>query len=87
MDHAVEQALGSFRRSLEPDSSYVMPLEHELMAKLYLEDTTEVRALARRWAAEDTASGDRSDYMPWRLAVARAQRDSARAELARIVGR
>jgi TolB-like protein len=68
--HAVESAEENFRRSLELDSSFVMPLDHLLLAKLYLEDTTDLRALARLWAAQDTVSGDRSDYMRWRLAVA-----------------
>ena len=71
----------NFRRSLELDSSFVMPLDHLLLAKLYLEDTTGLRALARLWAAQDTASGDRSDYMRWRLAVALG--DSATVSLQR----
>jgi len=79
--HAVESAEENFRRSLELDSSFVMPLDHLLLAKLYLEDTTGLRSLARLWAAQDTASGDRSDYMRWRLAVALG--DSATVSLQR----
>ncbi|HKT59655.1 MAG TPA: hypothetical protein VJQ46_06365, partial [Gemmatimonadales bacterium] len=68
--HAAETAEGNFHRAIELDSGYVMPLEHLLLAKWYLEDTTEVRALGRLWSAQDTASADRADYMRWRLAVA-----------------
>ncbi len=72
---AVQSAERNFSRALELDSSFVMPLEHLLLAKSYLEDTTDVRALARLWSAEDTASGDFADYIRWRLALALA--DSA----------
>jgi Protein kinase domain len=81
LSHPVESAEQNFRRSLELDSSFVMPLDHLLLAKLYLEDTTDLRKLARLWAAQDTASGDRSDYMRWRLAVALG--DSATVSLQR----
>ena len=60
----------NFRRALELDPTWVLPLDHILLAKLYLEDTTEFRALARRWLAQDTVPGDRSPYLRWRLGVA-----------------
>jgi tetratricopeptide (TPR) repeat protein len=60
----------NFRRALELDPAWVLPLDHLLLAKLYLEDTTEVRALARRWFAQDTVPGDRSSYLRWRFGVA-----------------
>jgi tetratricopeptide (TPR) repeat protein len=60
----------SFRRALELDPTWVLPLDHILLAKLYLEDTTEFRALAHRWLAQDTVAGDRSPYLRWRLGVA-----------------
>ena len=66
----VERAVGNFRRALELDPAWVLPLDHILLAKLYLEDTTEVRSLARRWLAQDTVQGDRSPYLRWRLGVA-----------------
>ena len=69
---AVQNAERNFSRALELDSSFVMPLDHMLLAKFYLEDTTDVRALARRWSAQDTISGDFADYMRWRLALALA---------------
>ena len=67
---AVRRAEGHFGRALELDSTFIMPLDHLLSAKFYLEDTVDLRALARLWSARDTASGDRSDYMRWRLALA-----------------
>ena len=82
--HAVESAEENFRRSLELDSTFVMPLDHLLLAKLYLEDTTDLRMLARRWATQDTASGDRSDYMRWRLAVALGDSATVLRERARL---
>ena len=60
----------NFRRALELDPTWVLPLDHILLAKLFLEDTTEFRALARRWLAQDTVPGDRSPYLRWRLGVA-----------------
>jgi tetratricopeptide (TPR) repeat protein len=66
----VERAETNFRRALELDSTWTLPLDHILLAKLHLDDTTEVRALARRWFAQDTAGGDRSPYLRWRLGVA-----------------
>ncbi len=66
---AVRRAEGHFSRALELDSAFMMPLDHLLSAKMYLEDTTDLRALARLWSARDTASGERSDYMRWRLAL------------------
>ena len=68
--HWVEAAQGNFGRALEHDSSFVLPLNHLLLARLYLEDTTGLRALARLWTAQDTASGDWSDYVRWHLAIA-----------------
>jgi hypothetical protein len=68
-DH-VKRAEDSFRRALELDPNWVLPLDHILLAKLYLEDTTGFRALAHRWLAQDTVPGDRSPYLRWRLGVA-----------------
>jgi serine/threonine-protein kinase len=84
LPHPVELAQGNFRRALELDSSFVMPLDHLLLAKLYLEDTTDLRRLARRWFAQDTAPGDRSGYMRWRLAVALGDSAAASRELVRL---
>ncbi|MGN6391604.1 MAG: hypothetical protein ACTHM9_05070, partial [Gemmatimonadales bacterium] len=67
--HSVEVAQGNFRRALEVDPDYVLPLNHLLLTKLYLEDTTDLRALAHRWAVRDTAAGDWSDYVRWQLAI------------------
>ena len=53
------RAEASFRRTLELDPSWVLPLDHLLMAKLWLEDTTGFRALADRRLAQDTVPGDR----------------------------
>jgi tetratricopeptide (TPR) repeat protein len=66
----VRRAETDFHRALELDSAWTLPLDHILLAKLHLEDTTELRALARRWFAQDTAGGDRSPYLRWRLGVA-----------------
>jgi tetratricopeptide (TPR) repeat protein len=66
----VESAIGSFRHALELDSAWGLPLDHILLAKLHLDDSTGLRALALRWRAEDTVSGDRSPYLRWRLALA-----------------
>ena len=66
----VVRAEANFRRALELDPSWVLPLDHLLMAKLWLEDTTELRPLALRWLAQDTIPGDRSPYVRWRLGVA-----------------
>ncbi|HET8835044.1 MAG TPA: hypothetical protein VFN08_09955, partial [Gemmatimonadales bacterium] len=66
----VEHAEQSFGRALELDSTWELPLNHILLAKLHLEDTTDFRALARRWFALDTAQGDRSAYLRWRFALA-----------------
>jgi serine/threonine-protein kinase len=68
--NAVTRAEASFERTLELDPQWVLPLDHQLMAKLWLEDTTDFRALARRWVAQDTVPGDRSPYIRWHLAVA-----------------
>jgi hypothetical protein len=67
--NAVELAEQNLSRGLELDSSYVWPLDHLLYAKFYLDDTTGFRTLARLWSAQDTISGDRSDYVRWRIAV------------------
>ena len=80
----VESAAGNFRRALELDSTFVMPLDHLLMANWYLEDTTDLRRLAGLWSAQDTASGDRSDYMRWRLAVVLGDSAAQRRERARF---
>jgi hypothetical protein len=80
----VESAAGNFSRALELDSSFVMPLDHLLMAKAYLEDTTDLRTLARLWSAQDTASGDRSDYMRWRLAITLGDSGAVMCERARF---
>ncbi|HEX6617433.1 MAG TPA: protein kinase [Gemmatimonadales bacterium] len=66
----VARAETNFRRALELDPSWVLPLDHLLMAKLWLDDTTGLRALAQRWLAQDTVPGDRSPYLRWRLGVA-----------------
>jgi serine/threonine-protein kinase len=66
----VARAEANFRRALELDPAWVLPLDHILMAKLWLEDTTELRSLALRWLAQDTIPGDRSAYFRWRLGVA-----------------
>ena len=66
----VARAETNFRRALELDPSWVLPLDHLLMAKLWLDDTTDLRALAQRWLAQDTIPGDRSPYLRWRLGVA-----------------
>ncbi|HET6576973.1 MAG TPA: protein kinase [Gemmatimonadales bacterium] len=66
----VVRAEASFRRALELDPSWVLPLDHLLMAKLWLEDTTGFRALAHRWLAQDTVPGDRSPYLRWRIGIA-----------------
>jgi tetratricopeptide (TPR) repeat protein len=84
LPHPVELAQGNFRRALELDSSFVMPLDHLLLAKLYLEDTTDLKTLVRRWFAQDTAPGDRSGYMRWRLAVALGDSAAASRELVRL---
>jgi eukaryotic-like serine/threonine-protein kinase len=70
LPHPVESAARSLGRALELDSTFLFPLDHLIVAKLYLEDTTDLRTLARLWSARDTASGDRSDYVRWRLALA-----------------
>jgi serine/threonine-protein kinase len=66
----VVRAEANFQRALELDPSWVLPLDHLLMAKLWLDDTTGLRALAERWLAQDTLPGDRSPYLRWRLGVA-----------------
>ncbi len=66
----VVRAEANFRRALELDPGWVLPLDHLLMAKLWLEDTTEFRSLALRWLAQDTIPGDRSAYFRWRLGLA-----------------
>jgi tetratricopeptide (TPR) repeat protein len=66
----VERSETNFRRALELDSTWALPLDHILLAKLHLEDTTDFRALASRWFAQDTAGADRSPYLRWRLGVA-----------------
>jgi tetratricopeptide (TPR) repeat protein len=68
--NAIGRAEASFERALELAPEWVLPLDHQLMAKLWLDDTTGFRALARRWVAEDTVPGDRSPYIRWRLGVA-----------------
>ena len=50
----VVRAEANFQRALELDPSWVLPLDHLLMAKLWLDDTTGLRALAQRWLAQDT---------------------------------
>jgi TolB-like protein len=70
ISNAVDRAEANFQRALELDPQWVLPLDHQLMAKLWLDDTTGFRALARRWLAQDTVAGDRSPYIRWRLAVA-----------------
>ena len=80
----VERAETNFRRALELDSSWALPLDHILLAKLHLEDTTELRALARRWFAQDTAGGDRSPYLRWRLGVALGDSALVARERARL---
>ncbi|HEX6106096.1 MAG TPA: hypothetical protein VFZ26_10970, partial [Gemmatimonadales bacterium] len=70
LPNPVERAVGNFRRALELDPGWVAPLDHILMAKLYLEDTTELESLARRWLAQDTVPGDRSPYLRWRVGIA-----------------
>ncbi|HET9039631.1 MAG TPA: hypothetical protein VFN40_05655, partial [Gemmatimonadales bacterium] len=84
LPHAVELAEGNFRRALELDSSFVLPLDHLLLAKLYLEDTTDLRALARRWLAQDSTPGDRSSYTRWRLAIALGDSAAVAHERARL---
>jgi hypothetical protein len=81
---AAQRSEGNFRRALELEPNYVMPLEHLLQAKLHLDDTVEVRDLARRWTAQDTASGDRADYIRWRLAVALGDSAAVRSQRARL---
>jgi len=66
----VESAIGNFRRALELDPTWTLPLDHILLAKLHLDDTTGFRALALRWLAQDTVPGDRSPYLRWRLGLA-----------------
>jgi tetratricopeptide (TPR) repeat protein len=68
--HAVTGAQEYFGRALALDSSFVLPLNHLILAKLYLDDTTGLRAAAHLWAAQDTSSGDWSDYVRWTLAIA-----------------
>jgi tetratricopeptide (TPR) repeat protein len=80
----VERAETNFRRALELDSTWALPLDHILLAKFHLEDTTEVRALARRWFAQDTAGGDRSPYLRWRLGVALGDSALVARERARL---
>ena len=70
LPHPVQLAEGNFGRALELDSSFVMPLEHLVLAKLHLEDTTDLRRLVQLWFAQDSSLGDLSGYMRWRLAVA-----------------
>jgi serine/threonine-protein kinase len=66
----VESSIGSFQRALELDPAWTLPLDHILLAKLHLDDTTGFRGLALRWLAQDTVSGDRSPYIRWRLGLA-----------------
>jgi hypothetical protein len=68
--NAVGRAETNFERALELAPEWVLPLDHQLMAKLWLDDTTGFRSLARRWVAADTVAGDRSPYIRWRLGVA-----------------
>ena len=68
--HPLESAVRSLGRALELDSTFLLPLDHLILAKLYLEDTTDLRTLARVWSARDTVSGDRNDFIRWRLALA-----------------
>jgi protein kinase-like protein len=70
VEHAVTGAEEYFSHALALDSSFVLPLNHLLLAKLYLDDTTGLRAAARLWTTQDTASGDWSDYVRWALAIA-----------------
>ena len=70
LPNPVERAVGNFRRALELDSTWVAPLDHILMAKLHLEDTTDLSSLARRWLEQDTVPGDRSPYLRWRIGIA-----------------
>jgi tetratricopeptide (TPR) repeat protein len=70
LPHAVEFAARNFSRGLELDSNFTWPLDHLLFCKFWLDDTTGVRALAHLWLAQDTTSGDRSDYFRWRIALA-----------------
>ena len=52
LPQAVQRAEANFGRALELDSTFMMPLDHLLSAKLYLEDTTDLRGLARLWFAQ-----------------------------------
>ncbi|HVL18754.1 MAG TPA: serine/threonine-protein kinase, partial [Gemmatimonadales bacterium] len=70
LPHPVEQARTSFRRALELAPSWVLPLDHLILAQLDLDDTVGLRALAARWLAQDTIPGDRSHYVRWRLGIA-----------------
>jgi tetratricopeptide (TPR) repeat protein len=75
LSRPVERAEASFRRALELDSAWVLPLDHLALAKLHVEDTVGFRALVRRWVAQDTVPGDRSPV--FRLLFGLALGDSA----------
>jgi len=66
----VGRAEASFGRALELAPDWVLPLDHLVIAKLYQEDTTGLRALMARWLAQDTVSGDRSPVLRWRYGLA-----------------
>jgi serine/threonine-protein kinase len=66
----VESSIENFQRALELDPTWTLPLDHILLAKLHLDDSTGFHALALRWLAQDTVPGDRSPYLRWRLGVA-----------------
>jgi tetratricopeptide (TPR) repeat protein len=78
LPHPVEQARTSFRRALELAPSWVLPLDHLMLAQLDLDDTVGLRALAARWLAQDTIPGDRSHYVRWRLGIALGDSAAAR---------
>jgi tetratricopeptide (TPR) repeat protein len=66
----IERAESSFTRALELAPGWVLPLDHLLVAKLYQQDTTGLRALVGRWLAQDTVAGDRSPVLRWRFGLA-----------------
>ena len=85
LPHPVEQARTSFRRALELAPSWVLPLDHLILAQLDLDDTVGLRALARPLAGAGHRPGRplalralAPGHRPGRFRRGRAHRRGAR---------
>lgn len=68
---AHERAAADFRRALELDPSFIVPIQHLLQIVARENDTLDVRRLAAQYLAADSTS-ETSQYVRWRAAVATA---------------